>query len=69
MSDFKTQKPTIINENYSVLDASTILYTSKSNWECKLQNDSIAVFENAGLELLLKKADNNWKVIRWIEVY
>jgi hypothetical protein len=28
---------------------------SISNWECKLQNDSIVVFNNAGLELLLKK--------------
>lgn len=69
MKEFKTQKPTIISENYTVIDASTISYVGRANWECQLQNDSIAVYNNAGLELLLKKANDNWKVIRWKEVY
>lgn len=69
MSDFKTQRATIVSENYNVVDASTISYSGKANWECKLQNDSIAIYNNAGLELLLKKVDNNWKVLNWIEVY
>jgi hypothetical protein len=69
MKEFKTQKATIIEEKYTVIDASTISYLGKANWECKLQNDSIAIYNNADLDLLLKKANNNWKVIRWREGY
>ena len=69
MGEFKTQKATILNEKFIVVDASTIVYTSKSKWECKLQNDSIAIYDNCGLQLVLKKSDNNWKVLSWTEVY
>jgi len=69
MSEFKSQKATILTEKYTVVDASTIVYTSKSKWECKLKNDSIAVYDNCGLQLVLKKSDNNWKVLSWTEVY
>ena len=69
MKEYKTQKATIIDEKYTIIDASTISYLRKSNWECKLHNDSIAIYNNAGLDLLLKKADNNWRVIRRKEVY
>jgi hypothetical protein len=69
MREFKTQKATILNEKYNDVDASTIVYTSKSKWECKLQNDSIAVYDNCGLQLVLKKSDNNWKVLSWTEFY
>src|SRR5512135_1493398 len=44
MGEFKTQKATILDEKYVVVDASTIVYTSKSKWECKLKNDSMAVY-------------------------
>ncbi len=69
MKEFKTQKAKIIDEKYTVIDASTISYLGKSNWECKLQNDSIVTYNNTGLDLILKKAKGNWKVIRWKEVY
>jgi hypothetical protein len=69
MGEFKTQKPTILSEKFIVIDASTIVYTSKSKWECKLKNDSIAVYDNCGLQLILKKSANNWKVLNWSEVY
>ncbi len=69
MSEFKAQKATILSEKYIMVDASTIVYTSKSKWECKLKNDSIAVYDNCGLQLVLKKSDNNWKVLNWTEVY
>jgi hypothetical protein len=69
MGEFKTQKAIILNEKYIAVDASTIVYTSKSNWECKLRNDSIAIYDNCSLQLVLKKSDNNWKVLSWTEVY
>ena len=69
MGEYKTQKATILDEKFIVVDASTIVYTSKSKWECKLQNDSIAIYDNCGLQLVLKKSDNGWKVLSWTEVY
>ncbi len=69
MAVYKTQKATILTEKYIVVDASTIVYTSKSKWECKLKNDSLAVYDNCGLQLVLKKSNNNWKVVNWAEVY
>ena len=69
MGEYKSQKATILNEKYTLLDDSTILYTSKSKWECKLQNDSIAVYDNCGFLLLLKKTDKDWKVLSWTETY
>jgi hypothetical protein len=69
MSIYKTQKPTILDEKYIVVDASTIVYISKSKWECKLKNDSIAIYDNCSLQLVLKKSDNNWRVLSWTETY
>jgi hypothetical protein len=69
MSDFKIQKPTVIREKFIALDASTVLYTSLSTWTCQMKNDSTAVYDNCKLQLLLKKSDNQWKVLNWSEVY
>ncbi len=43
--------------------------TSKAKWECKLQNDDTAVYDNCGFQLVLKKSHKNWKVLRWTEVH
>lgn len=67
MKEFKTQKAFIVQEKYFI-DPSNVLYTSNSNWECKLQNDS-AVFGNCKLEFLLRKEDSHWKVLSWTEAY
>ena len=69
MSEFKLQKATITSEKYAVLDGSTVLYSSKSNWKCTLKNDSIALYNNCTLQLLLKKTSNQWKVLSWAESY
>lgn len=69
MSDFKTQKASILKEKYVVLDASTILYTSNSKWECEFQNGSFQVFEPVGVQLVLKKIDDKWHVLGWTEAY
>ncbi|HEX2936556.1 MAG TPA: hypothetical protein VHO72_14465 [Bacteroidales bacterium] len=68
MKEFKTQKAFIVQEKYLVIDPSNVLYTSNSNWVCKLQNDS-AVFGNCKLEFLLRKEDSHWKVLSWTEAY
>jgi hypothetical protein len=63
----KSQKATIKNEKYVVLDATTVLYTANSKWETTLKNDSTIYMEPAGMQFLLKKIDNDWKVLSWTE--
>lgn len=69
---FKTinyQKITIRSEKYVVLDAITVLYTSNSRCETKLKNDSTTIMDPLVLQLLLKKIDNQWKVLSWTESF
>lgn len=63
------QKSTVKNEKYTVLDATTVLYTADSRWEMKMKNDSIVVADPLGMQFLLKKTDNQWKVMSWTEVF
>lgn len=62
-----SQKSTIRSEKYVVLDATTVLYTADSSWEAKLKNDSTLIMDPTGMQFLLKKADNQWKVLSWTE--
>lgn len=64
-----SQKSTIKSEKYAVLDATTVLYTANSRWEAKLKNDSIVVMDPTGMQFLLKKIDNQWKVLSWTEEF
>jgi hypothetical protein len=61
------QKVAIKNEKYTVLDAITVLYTANSRWETKFKDNSIVVFDPLGMQFLLKKIDNHWKVLSWTE--
>jgi len=67
LNSVKSQKATIKNEKYVVLDATTVLYTANSKWEATLKNDSTIYMEPVGMQFLLKKIDNDWKVLSWTE--
>jgi hypothetical protein len=67
LNSVKSQKATIKNEKYVVLDATTVLYTANSKWETTLKNDSTIYMEPVGMQFLLKKIDNDWKVLSWTE--
>lgn len=69
LGNVKGQKTTISSEKYIVLDASTVLYTANSRCETTLKNDSTIVIDPLGIQFLLKKADNQWKVLSWTEEY
>jgi hypothetical protein len=62
-----SQKSTISREKYVILDASTVLYTADSSWEVKLKNDTTLIMDPAGMQFLLKKIENEWKVLSWTE--
>jgi hypothetical protein len=67
LNSVKSQKSTIKNEKYVVLDATTVLYIANSKWEATLKNDSTIYMDPVGMQFLLKKIDNNWKVLSWTE--
>jgi hypothetical protein len=62
-----SQKANIKSEKYIVLDATTVLYSENSSWEVKLKNDSTIIMDPAGMQFLLKKVDDQWKVLSWTE--
>jgi hypothetical protein len=61
------QKATITKEKYTVLDPTTVLYTADSKWEVVTKNDSTTMMDPVGMQFLLKKVDNEWKVLSWTE--
>ncbi len=63
----KSQTCIIQSEIYTVLDAKTVLYTANSRWETKMKNDSVMVFDPLGMQFLLKKTGDQWKVLSWTE--
>jgi hypothetical protein len=67
LSSVTSQKSTIKNEKFVVLDATTVLYSANSRWEAKTKNDSTVIMDPLGMQFLLKKIDNQWKVISWTE--
>lgn len=62
-----SQKSTVSKEKYVILDASTVLYTADSRWEVKLKNDTTLIMDPAGMQFILKKIANEWKVLSWTE--
>ncbi|MGJ7024846.1 hypothetical protein [Petrimonas sulfuriphila] len=67
LNQVNSQKSFIKNEKYIVLDANTVLYTATSRWETKMKNDSTIVMDPLGMQFLLKKVDNQWRVLSWTE--
>lgn len=68
LNSVTAQKATLLSEKYIVLDKTTVLYTANSKWESKTKNDSTVFTDPCGLQFLLKKVDNQWKVLSWTEV-
>lgn len=66
-ANIASQKATVLSEKYVVLDASTVLYTADSSWEVYLKNDSKLIMDPTGMQFILRKEDNRWKVISWTE--
>lgn len=67
LNSVNSQKSIIKSEKYIVLDATTVLYTASSRWEAKMKNDSTIITDPLGMQFLLKKVDNQWKVLSWTE--
>lgn len=69
LNNVNSQRSIIKSEKYAVLDATTVLYTANSRWETKMKNDSTLIMDPLGMQFLLKKVGNQWKVLSWTEEY
>jgi len=69
LDNVKSQKAIIKSEKFVVLDAATVLYTANSSWEVTTKNDSVVIMDPVGMQFLLKKKDNQWKVLSWTEEF
>lgn len=67
LNSMTSQKCTLKNQKYVVLDPTTVYYSADSKWECVTKNDSTIIMDPVGFQLVLKKADNKWKVLSWNE--
>lgn len=65
----RSQKATIRDEKYSVIDASTILYSANSRWEAITRDDNTMVMDPCGMQFLLRKDNDQWKILSWTEEY
>jgi hypothetical protein len=64
---YLSQKITIVDEKYAVLDNTTVLYTTNCTW---LQNykDGHAILDDPETFMFMfKKIDNKWRVIYWFD--
>jgi len=62
-----SQKSTTKSEKYIAIDATTVLYTANVRWAVKLKKDTTVILNPLGMQFLLKKTDNHWKLLIWTE--
>jgi len=67
LNNVANQKATITKEKYVVLDPTTVLYTADSKWVAVTKNDSTINMDPVGMQFILRKVDNDWKVLSWTE--
>ena len=57
------QKCTIVNENYAVLDNSTVVYTANTKWLTNFKDGHSILQDQRAVQYIFKKIDNRWRVI------
>jgi hypothetical protein len=57
------QKGTIIDEKYTVLDNSTVLYTAVTRWLMNFKDGHTILQDPWTMHLIFKKTDNKWRII------
>jgi hypothetical protein len=62
LNSLVSQKGTFVNEKYSVLDNSTVIYSSNSKWVVNLKDGSSILQEPWAMLYTFKKIDGKWKL-------
>jgi len=66
-NSLQNQEGTFKTEKYSVLDNSTVLYTTNSKWLMNFKDGRVLLQEPWIVQFVFQKIDNEWKVISSIE--
>ena len=63
------QKCTIVNEKYTFLDKSTVLYTADSKWSVNYKDGHSTLEDPEAIMCMFKKIDNKWRVTYLVDSY
>jgi hypothetical protein len=63
------QKCTIVNEKYTFLDKSTVLYTADSRWAVNYKDGHSTLEDPEAFMLILKKINSKWRVTYLVDSY
>jgi hypothetical protein len=63
------QKCTIVDEKYTFLDKSTVLYTANSKWLLNYKDGHSSISDPEAFILMFKKIDKRWRVIYYVDSY
>jgi hypothetical protein len=63
------QKITIIDEKYTFLDNSSVIYTSNITSAVNYKDGHSTLLEPEALEFIFKKIDSKWKIIHYCDSY
>ena len=63
------QKITIVDEEYAVLDKSTVLYTTNCNSLMNFKDGHSTLADPEAMQFMFKKINNRWKVIYAVDSY
>jgi len=66
-STLLNQEGTILDEKYTVLDNSTVLFTANSKWMMNFKDGHAVLEDPWAMQYVFKKIDNEWKVISFNE--
>jgi hypothetical protein len=63
------QKCTIVDEKYTFLDKSTVLYTADSKWLLNYKDGHSSISDPEAFILMFKKIDKRWRVIYFVDSF
>lgn len=63
------QKCTIVNEKFSILDNSTVLYTTNSKWAVNFKDGHSTLEDPEAIMITFKKIEGKWKVTYFVDSF
>jgi hypothetical protein len=63
------QKCTIVDEKYTFLDKSTVLYTADSKWSSNYKDGHSSISDPEVFMFIFKKIDSRWKIVSYADSF
>jgi hypothetical protein len=61
------QKCTMVNEKYTILDKSTVLYTAETKWSTNYKDGHSSITDPQAFLITFMKMDNKWRIIYLVD--